>query len=76
MARTAWSSDPSGTLVPIALLMRKPVMPMRTLVAGPAPAMKNSARADGGSRVRLATPPNRKSVIDETDMRNPRATTE
>ena len=46
------------------------------LVNGPAAAMKNSARADGGSRVRLATPPSRNSVIDETDIRNRRATSE
>ena len=50
--------------------------PIATLVAGPAAAMKNSARAEGGSRVRFATPPRRKSVIDETDMRKPRATIE
>ena len=36
------------------------------LVKGPAEAMRNSALADGGSRVRLATPPSMKSVIDET----------
>ena len=53
-----------------------PATPIRTLVNGPAAAIKNSARADGGSRVRFATPPSRKSVIDETDMRKRRATSE
>src|SRR3989442_8789257 len=48
---------------------------MTTLVAGPAAAMKTPARAVGGSFVRFATPPRRKSVIDETDMRKRRATT-
>jgi len=46
----------------------RPTTPMTTLVAGPAIAMKNSAFADGGSFLRFATPPSRKSVIDETDI--------
>ena len=49
---------------------------MAKLVAGPAMAMKNSAFALGGSFVRLATPPRRKSVIELTDILNARATIE
>ena len=38
--------------------------------------MNSSAFADGGSLFRLATPPSMKSVIDETDIWNRRATNE
>ena len=46
--------------------MITPATPMTMLVSGPAAAMNSSAFAEGGSRVRLATPPSMKSVIDET----------
>jgi hypothetical protein len=49
-----------------AKAMITPAMPMTMLVRGPADAMKSSAFADGGSRVRLATPPSMKRVMDET----------
>jgi len=47
---------------------------MTRLVAGPATAMRNSPFALVGSFVSDATPPSRKSVIDDTGKRNRRAT--
>ena len=41
-------------------------MPRTTLVIGPTTAVRNSARALGGSRSRLDTPPKRKSVMRST----------
>jgi hypothetical protein len=48
--------------------------PIARLVAGPAMAIENSAFALGGSLVKLATPPRRNRVIEETVMLNRRAT--
>jgi len=49
---------------------------MRRLVRGPAPAMRSSAFAVGGSAARFATPPRRKSVMELTFILNSRAMTE
>ena len=48
--------------------------PTTRLTAGPAMAMRNSARGDGDSRVMWAIPPSRNRLIVRTGMPKARAT--